>query len=153
MAIPTDLSKRRGPLPEPGMSSPPTRVFQPFRAPARPGATVFNLAISGPTVRNAVPHERAHDHRGHIAHAHCARPVEGISLWRLWLRSVCPCSRSRTRGGVSDGSDPPFTCLVRPWTPFCLRTSGVLGPPSPRGGRSRLNDPCRKARIPEACAR
>ena len=99
-----------------------------------------------PYCATPMPHERAQDHRGHNAHAHCARPVAGISLWRLWIRPVRRPVRCRTRGGASDGSDPPFTCLVRHYDPVCLRTSGGVGPHSPLGGRSRLNDPCRKAR-------
>ena len=52
-------------------------------------------------------------------------------------------------GGESGGSDPPFSGLVRPWTPLRYSIAGVKGRP-PQGGRSRHSDPCRKARIPEA---
>ena len=46
------------------------------------------------------------------------------------------------------GATPPFSRLDRPWTPLLFHIAGVVGPPSP-GGRSRHNDPCRKARIPD----
>ena len=48
------------------------------------------------------------------------------------------------------GATPPKSCLVRPWTPVLIRITGS-GPALPTGGgRSRHNNPCGKARIPEA---
>ena len=138
-----------------------THVFQPFRAPARPGAIpVFNPCHFWPhflVQQRRATRANADKTRvgGVIAHDHFIK-ARGR---RLSLSGACgygPLARvpgACTRGGQRGGSDPPFTCLVLALDPLLLFiTSGVLGPPSPRGGRSRLNDPCRKARIPEARA-
>ena len=111
------------------------------------------------------PHQRAPNRTGIVAHELCASSISHIAFVHLRLNHLYGRFQCCTRGGypvlhqrggpvlhqrgskwrerpprlrTSCGSDPRMQCASR----------GPV-PPSLRGGRSRHNDPCGKARIAE----
>ena len=85
----------------------------------------------------------------------CARPLRkfyaSYPLYSLVVRPLRdPKLRAEPEGGQVAGATPPVCAFHSAPDPRGFAHHAGPVPPSLRGGRSRHNDPCGKARIPEA---